>query len=162
VCHKEATEAIVTLPNQIQCVVDEALSIEYKEEKAMNRKMYLIILQNLRYLTRQGLPLRGRDSDSESNFIQLLLLRSLDVPNICTWMKKKTNKYTSPCIQNESLQIMALQIIRKVAGIIHKCNYYTIMADECTDISNKEQFTICIRCVTRIMNILLDCMRYQA
>ena len=37
---------------------------------------------------------------------------------------------------------MALQITR------HLCNQIkTIMADECTDISNKEQFTICIRWV---------------
>lgn len=147
-CHKEASEAIITLPNQIQCGVGEALSKEYKEEKAINRKVFLIILQNLRYLARQGLPLRGRYSDSESNFIQLLLLRSLDIPCISTWMKKKTDKYTSPCIQNESLQIMALQIIREVAEIIRNCNFFTVMADECTDVANKEQFTICIRCVS--------------
>lgn len=61
-------------------------------------------------------------------------------------MKKNTNKYTCHDIQNECLEIMSLQIIRKVANIIRKCPRFTIMADECTDLSNKEQFTICIRC----------------
>ncbi len=38
--------------------------------------------------------------------------------------------------------------MRKIARIIQDYKCYAIMADECTDISNKEQFTICIRCVT--------------
>lgn len=69
------------------------------------------------------------------------------------------------------MQIMALQIIRKIRDIIRSCHCFTIMADECTDISNKEQFTICIRCVTEdlqdheyfigvyeVENITSDCL----
>ena len=151
-CHKEATEAIITLPKLMKCGIGEAISSKIKEEVAISRKMLLVILQNLRYLARQGLPLRGSDGDVDSNFIQLLLLRALDIPGVSDWMKKKTNKYTSPQIQNECLEIMALQIVRKIGTIIRDCSYYVIMADECTDVSNKEQFTICIRCVDDDLN----------
>ncbi len=58
-------------------------------------------------------------------------------------MSKKKHKYTSHDIQNE-MQIMAHGIMRKIARIIQDCKCYAIMADECTDFSNKEQ----IRCVT--------------
>ena len=68
-------------------------------------------------------------------------------PEIEAWMNKKTNKYTSPSIQNECLEIMALQIVRQKAQSIGRSSCYSIMADECTDVANKEQFTICIRWV---------------
>ena len=42
---------------------------------------------------------------------------------------------------------MANKIIRELSRNIRKSNCFTIMADECTDIANKEQFTICIRWV---------------
>ena len=137
-CHREANKAIVTLPKNTLGDIGELLSKEHQKEKVMNRKMLLTIFQNIRFLAHQGLPLRGSHEDMDSNFIQLLHLRSSDSPEITKWMNKKTNKYLSPCIQNECLQIMALQIIRKVSQNIRDSACFTIMADECTDTSNKE------------------------
>ena len=77
--------------------------------------MLIKILQNIRYLARQGLPLRGSNKDADSNFTQLLLLRSSDSPVITEWMRKKTNKYISPTTQNECIRIMALRIVRQVS-----------------------------------------------
>ena len=87
-CHKEAIEAMYMLPAQIVGHVDELMSDEIKQQKAINRKMFLKILENTRYLARQGLAFRGHD-DSNGNFIQLMKLRSLDCPQIEQWMKKK-------------------------------------------------------------------------
>ena len=50
---------------------------------------------------------------------------------------------------------MALHILRNICSDIVKNGFYTIMADECTDVSNKEQFVICIRWV---MKTVLVCM----
>ncbi|KAL5460140.1 hypothetical protein EMCRGX_G033567 [Ephydatia muelleri] len=119
----------------------------YKEENELNKMMLIKILQNVRFLARQGLSLRGHKDDEDSNFTQLLLLRSIGCPEVLTWMKKKTNKYTSGDIQNEFLQVMALHILRNICSDIVKNGFYTIMADECTDVSNKEQFMVCIRWV---------------
>ena len=57
---------------------------------------------------------------------------------------KKRNKYTSSDIQNECLQIMALSILRQVSASIIKNGFFSIMADEGTDVANKEQFVVCI------------------
>lgn len=38
---------------------------------------------------------------------------------------------------------MPLHIVRQVSAGIHASKYYSKMADECTDIANKEQFTTC-------------------
>lgn len=44
--------------------------------------------------------------------------------------------------------MMALTIIRQLSQNIRTSQCYTIMADECTDISNHEQFTICVSWVS--------------
>ena len=55
------------------------------------------------------------------------------------WLQKKTGKYISHDIQNEMLKIMALSILRKIAVNLRATEFYTIMVDECTHISNHEQ-----------------------
>ena len=67
-------------------------------------------------------------------------------------LKKKNNTYTSHEIQNECLQLLSLQILRDLSKKIRNSSCYTIMADECTDTSNKEQFTICMRWVDHNLN----------
>ena len=99
-------------------------------------------MQNLCYLARQGLALRGHGSVDNSNFTQLLQFRAHDFREILTWMAKKTNKYTSATMQNECLEVMALYIVQKICSDLALNGFYTVMADECTDVSNKEQFTI--------------------
>ena len=134
------------LPAQIVGHVDELMSDEIKQQKAINRKMFLKILENTRYLARQGLAFRGHN-DSNGNFIQLMKLRSLDCPQIEQWMKKKTDTYLSHDIQDELLFLMSSHILRNLSKKICDSGCFTLMCDECTDISNKEQLTICIRWV---------------
>lgn len=62
-------------------------------------------------------------------------------------MQKRSDKYTSPVIQNEILKIMALMIIQKIAQSLQDSDFFTIMADETTDAANKEQVVICLRWV---------------
>ena len=112
--HREAVEALIHLPEQVQGDIGELLNKEHLAAKAHNRKMFLIILESIRFLARQGLPLRGHLSDADSNFIQILHFQGrVAVPEIEAWMSKKTNKYTAPSIQNECLEIMALEIVRQ-------------------------------------------------
>ena len=76
-CHREANEAVVVLPKQTGNV-GEMLSAELRDEKALNRKVFLTLLQNIRYLARQGLALRGGDGDIDSNlffFVVMILVR---------------------------------------------------------------------------------------
>ena len=58
-------------------------------------------------------------------------------------LKKSAEKYTSHDIQNEMLDIMALTVTREIGGAIRMSSYYTIMADEVTDASDREQVAVC-------------------
>ena len=152
--HIEAVEAVITLPSTVSNV-GELLSNTHKEEKLHARDMLRIILSSIRYLARQGLAFRKVDS-SDSNLIQLLELRAEDVPKINNWLAKSRQKYTSPENQNEMLSIMATKIQRKILNRIHKSPYFTIMVDETTDCSNKEQLTFIIRSVDENFEVSED------
>ena len=49
--------------------------------------------------------------------------------------------------QNKCLKVVVLQILWEASQSIRGSACFTIMADECTDVANKEQLTICIRWV---------------
>ncbi len=110
--------------------------------------MFIKILQNIRFFARQGLPLRSH-GEAESNFLQLFRLRGLDCPLAEPWMKKKSDKYLSHAIQNECLLLLSSHILRSIASKICESGCFTVMADECSDASNKEQLTMCIRWVDK-------------
>ncbi|XP_022796425.1 zinc finger MYM-type protein 1-like [Stylophora pistillata] len=114
-----------------------------------SRKVLLAILGNIRYLARQALPLRGNwnletGSEENSDFYQLLKLRAEENSEILDWLRRKDDKYTSLVIQNEILQAIALCMLRKISENIQNATFFTIMADETADISNKEQLVVCI------------------
>ena len=92
-------EIIITLP-AITTHIGTQLSQIYSSEMARNRKMLFKILSCIKFLTRQGLPLRGDADDGDSNFIQLLKHHAEEDRELHEWLKRKSNKYTSHDIQN--------------------------------------------------------------
>ena len=123
--------------------IGEKLYAYHSEEKSKNRPIFLAILRNIRFLAQQGLALCG-SIEEESNFIQLLKLEGEVDSQIKKWLRKKSGKYTHPEIQNECLQLMSLTILQEISTNIQNSVYYTIMADEVTNSSNKEQFVVCL------------------
>ena len=103
-------------------------------------------ISSLQFIARQGLPSRGHN-DAEGNFLQLLSLRSSDCTCLKQWILQRQN-WTSHDIQNEIFQIMAHTVLRKITESIRSDKYYSIMVDEATDVSFKEQVSICIRHVS--------------
>ena len=123
--------------------------------------MLLKVLSNVRFLARQAIPLRGgwnNESSSEinSNFTQLLMLRTEEDENFVQWLERKQMKYTSPEIQNEMIEIMALGLLRDIAKSIQLAEFYTIMVDETGDASNLEQLVLCLRWVDEELKIHED------
>ncbi|XP_076352817.1 zinc finger MYM-type protein 1-like [Tachypleus tridentatus] len=120
------------------------LGMTLGEEKKESRSNMAKIIENLEFLARQGPALQGH-SDEESNFIQLYHLRAKDNSKMIEWLKKKTNKYVTHDVQNEILEVMALQVLEAVASCIKNSRYFSILAEKCTDVAYKEKLTICIR-----------------
>ena len=83
------------------------------------------------------------DTDDESNFIQLLKLWGIDQPLLLKYLERKEDTYTSHDIQNEIIATMANDVIRDLVLKI-RGGFFSIICDEYTNTSNKEQLTICI------------------
>ena len=101
-------------------------------------------------MTRQGLALRGDGDEKDSNFNQLLRLRGEDDSRVFEWLERKTDRYTSPKMQNEIIKVMARKVLNRaqLAHSLHNAPYFTIMVDETTDNSNHEQVVICFQWVS--------------
>ena len=82
--------------------------------------------------------------ESNSDYMQLLKIREEDDSRVFEWIKKITDKYTSDDIQNEMIKVMALQVLQEVNTFSIFC---TLMVDETTDASNREQVVLCIHWV---------------
>ena len=69
-------------------------------------------------------------------------------------------KYTHHITQNELLNIMASHVLRAKLSSVRDRKFFTIMADEGTDISNIEQLSFCTRSVDDDLNVSEDFMGY--
>ena len=98
-------------------------------------------LSSLKFLLRQGLAIRGHN-DRDGNLLQLMELRSEDSPGLRRWLD--SNHYLSPQIVNEMITLMGNTLLRKLLVRICEARWYSIIADETRDISNKEQLTVTI------------------
>ena len=84
---------------------------QLQEDKENNRAIIKVIIDLCRTMARQGISFRGTQSDTESNFAQLLSFTSRHCPKLKQWMNDKHNRaykvtYTSPQSQNVFLSIL--------------------------------------------------------
>jgi len=111
-------------------------------DQKLHREMLLKQLSSLKYLLRQGLAIRGHEA-MEGNLLQLLQLRGDDCPEMKTWINER--KYFSPDILNEQIALMGLHILREILQDIRSAEWFSLIVDEATDVSNREQLAVCIR-----------------
>ena len=83
-------------------------------------------------------------------------LQSEDIPEIFPFLEKKQLKYTSHDIQNEILSIMAQTILRGIVKQIQSLIYFSLMVDETTDVSKREQVVLVFRRVAEDLTVHED------
>ena len=125
----------------------------------MERKYLIGIIKCLKFLSRQGIPLQGHDNND--NLTQTLLLLGTKDDNITKHILGQIDhKYTHNDIQNELLSIMSSHVVRAKLSIIREGKFFSIMADERTDVSNIEQLFFCTRSVDDDLNVSEDFMGF--
>ncbi|KAJ8915305.1 hypothetical protein NQ315_014813 [Exocentrus adspersus] len=129
-----------------------------ESEIKRNREILKVVIKTVELCGRQGLALRGgHDSGNleldtpvhnDGNFRSLLRYRIQNGDNLFLNHIQNCGKnatYISADIQNEIVSLIAKHIQQQICSRIKKASYYTILADETTDISRIEQFSLCIR-----------------
>ena len=116
--------------------------------------MLMKLLSCITYLSRQGLPFRGHYEDAESfegNLYQLLLLQAKDCPDMGAWLRRR--EYISPDIINELIMTMGQSLLRQLLVEIRSSLWFSILADEATDVCRHEQMSLSIRWVDNSFTI---------
>lgn len=132
---------------QLKCAKNSSAKLTSQVSKLQQSSQVALraIVTSLQFLGMQGLAVQGHHN-SDGNFKKLLSLRSKDIPQLEEWLKRNQT-FTSADIQNEILRYIGLAIQRKCIEDIKECGEYSIIADESSDISGKEQLAFCIRVV---------------
>ena len=158
--HKTAViiseEFLKTMTHQqpdIQCHLNQAMASRI----SLNRQKLHSIFKTIVFCGRQNIALRGhrddatdieRDVDDLENHGNLRTFDAGDnvlAEHLATASRNAT--YTSKTIQNEIINIVANQVRSKIVGKIEAAKWYTVISDEVTDASNKEQSSLVLRYV---------------
>ncbi len=125
--------------------IDAQLSAQLQYNQVHHRQMLTKLISCIKYLARQGLAYRGHHEDVDScdgNLYQLLLLQAEDCSDMKAWLQKR--EYISPQIINELITTMGQSVLRQLLGEIRMSLWFSILADEATDISRHEQMSLSI------------------
>lgn len=83
---------------------------------------------------------------NEGNFRAILKYKAKDINHLKNFLSSDHwNKYISLCIQNEIISTCCDIILKKLVKEVNASRYFSVLADETTDISVVEQLTICVR-----------------
>lgn len=145
--HKESLQ-------KIQCLkrpgIDVHLNNQHLAALKVRRDNLLILLSSLKYLLRQGLAIRGHE-EVNSNLMQLLLLQAKSNSTFQSFINDK--HYLSNEIINEMIRLMGRTVLQQLLVDIRKAGWFSLIADETTDVSHKEQLCIAIRWIDNLFQI---------
>ncbi|CAF3169504.1 unnamed protein product [Rotaria sp. Silwood2] len=140
--------------------VDFLLNVTDQHQQNEYKKILFSIVKCILFLASQNLALRGHSDDGlpcdtnlhQGNFKNLIAFRAEAGDIILAKHLQacaKNASYLSPRIQNE-LIVLSAQVVRTklIRELIDKRLFYSIMADETSDISGHEQLSISVRYVS--------------
>ena len=138
--------------------IDVGFEREIQQRIENNQKVLESLFRIVLLCGKQGIPLRGHRDDNVSwfeeddgnnvgNFIELVRFRAETDDILCKHLKNapKNAQYTSKTIQNEMIDVIGTQIRNNILSEVRKAKYYSVIADEVTDVANKEQLSISVR-----------------
>lgn len=143
-CHTEAVMKLAVSRKGTNVLSE--LSTAHTRDRIAARTALHKVVSSIQFLAKQGLAMRGHTDDS-ANFNNLLELRATDCEPLRSWLNRSGYKWTSHDIQNEVLQELAHSVLRTFSKELLAAKYYAIIMDEASDISVKEQVSICFRYV---------------
>ncbi|XP_066964231.1 zinc finger MYM-type protein 1-like [Macrobrachium rosenbergii] len=101
-----------------------------------------VIVESILFTAQQNIPQRGHSED-RSNIGQ----DSEDIP----WLAERLTsqlathqQWLSPNIQNEILNIASDLVLKDISKAVGKTGKFSLIVDETTDVSNKEQVSVCL------------------
>ena len=157
-------DAIIVMDNFVKSMSGQTQSISVQISDATrklverNRQKLRSIVETIIFCGRQNIALRGsfesysdveeRTSKNHGNFWALIKFRisagdTILQDHFATTSRNAT--YTSPTIQNDIINIVGDHIRQILISKVRTAQFFSLIADEVTDCSNKEQLAIVLR-----------------
>ena len=142
--------------------IQQRLSKNLADTISINRQKLSSIVKTIILCGRQNIALRGhrdnaldveRDVDSTTNHGNFLALLNFCIDAGDTVLENHLSSaarnatYTSNTIQNQIVTVLSDQVINHIVEKVRSAKWYTVIADEVTDVANREQLTIVLRYV---------------
>ncbi|KAE8749151.1 hypothetical protein FOCC_FOCC004058 [Frankliniella occidentalis] len=143
--HNDAVKVLVAKQGQPHSSVATQVTSARNEQQNQARVALEAIMKSMLLLGRQGVAMRGSDSDG-GNFNALLQLLTQYCPELKDLLTRKKN-CTSPQIQNEIAQIAAHKILNDKREQIRNSEFFSLIMDEASDEGTKKQMSINVRVV---------------
>ncbi|XP_036112772.1 zinc finger MYM-type protein 1 isoform X1 [Molossus molossus] len=142
---------------------DEAVhgNLSIHSRQIEGNKTYLkLIIENIVFLGKQCLPLREKDqsisSVNKGHFLELLEIRAKDKgEEIFRLMNSQVDFYNSTQIQNGIIEIIKTEMLQDIVNEINISSAFSIICDEATYSTTKQQFSICVRYPQKISEAIL-------
>ena len=131
--HCEAVEGLACKASSVDLGV--MMNGRSSTEQEFHKSMLFKLLRAIRFLGKQGLPLRGHNESAEAfqgNLYQLLLLQVEECPKMISRLQQRD--YISPTITDEIVNSMGQMILRGILKDIKSVQWFSIIADEAIDI----------------------------
>ena len=116
----------------------------------------LLCRGTLRYLARQGLPIRNSDEEN-GNLTQLLTLSE----NCNMKRYLADNNYLSHHINTELIKEMYRLVMKRLLDQIKSASFFSIVIDETRDISGIEQLVVVLRWVSDDYTVFEDVIGFH-
>ena len=169
--HKDTTALFYSVQEKMERNLEgvDMLDRQFKFEVSENRKILRPIIDTPIFLGRQGLDLRGHRDDSQyhpdvgeystgivDNFIELLNYRVIGGDKYLGKHLKsytKNSSYISKTTHNELIECCGQIIKENLVQDFKKSEYYSVIADEASDMSSKEQMSLVLRSVDKDFDV---------
>ena len=139
---------------------------EYNEKVKQNRYVLRNLIDAVCYLGKQELAFRGHDEGEESeikgNYKELLSLFAKRDDIFRHHLETSTVfSGVSSVIQNDIIEAISNFMIKEIKNELHRTKFVSIIIDETSDVSNKEQLSTVLRYVTQEGNIVERFIRFN-
>jgi hypothetical protein len=138
--------------------IDTQLELQYLDRRNYWRSVLHRVVSVIGFLSERGLAFRGTDetvgSSNNGNYLGVLELISKFDPFLAQHINEHANQgrghtsYLSKNICEEFIAVMATKVLSTIVAEIVASRYFSVSVDSTPDMSNIDQLTIIVRCVS--------------
>lgn len=155
------SEFLATYEHPSQAVstrIDSQVQKQLEDNQCVLESLFKVVM----LLGKQGLAFRGhrddqiewqeqadQEIDNQGNFVEMVRFRAETDAILSKHLENapKNAQYTSKTIQNQLIDVIGSHIRSEILHEIETAKFYSVLADELSDVANKEQLSVSFRYV---------------